>query len=257
MIKKKRLIFLCILILLIIHFLYKSVQNSPKEVLKNLLKNEKLEGKNLKFVAKYFGLIPLGEVILKDRGTTDYQGRNVYLLSGEAETHDFFSFFFKAKAKIESFIDKENLHSLLFFQHLETSNKPDEDKKIIYDQKNHIMEFEGVKRVISPDTQDPLSAIFYMRRQDFEVGKVFDINLNTNQKNYRLLAKIIKRDEFKIDEKKIGIWILKADVRRRDKSPRHSSSFAIWFIDNPSKTPILIKAMTNIGSITARLIKIN
>lgn len=256
-IRSRKVITLTIFVLLIVFFLSKSAQNSPKGILKDLEKEGRWEGNELRFFIDYFGIIPLGEAILKNEGEILYQDKNVYHLSARAQSHKFFSLFFRAKAEIESLVDIDQLHSLLFLQHLELSNHPNEDKKIIYDQENHIMEFEGVKRVILPHTQDPLSAIFYIRKQDFEISKIFDLNLNTNQKNYRFLAKVIRRDEFKIGDRKIGVWILKGDVRRRDKSPRHSSTFIIWIVDNPAKTPILIKAMTNLGSITARLVKID
>ncbi len=253
---KKLIFFLGILILLFFFLLFKWRENTPYVIVKDLLREGSLEGKTLKFYPEYLGIIPIGEAILKDEGEIVYEGKKVYLLSATAHTHQFLSKLFKVKAEVKSFVDPFNLYTLLFLQHFEMSNRPKRNKKIIYDQENNIMEFEGVKRVILPHTHDPLSAIFYIRKQEFAVGEVFDLNLNTNQKNYRLLAKVIRKEKFRVRDKTIGIWVLEAEIKRRNKSLRHSSSFTIWFLDNSSKTPILIKAMTNMGLITSRLGKI-
>jgi hypothetical protein len=96
--------------------------------------------------------------------------------------------------------------------------------------------------------------MFYIRHQSLEIGKEFDININTNQKNYRLFVKVIKDEEYKIKDKKAKVWVLTGDIRRRDKSPRHSSTMTLWILDNPSKTPLLIKVTAGIFPFTARLI---
>jgi hypothetical protein len=116
------------------------------------------------------------------------------------------------------------------------------------------MKIGDTEREIYEHTQDPLSAIFYIRNQEFKPGKEFNININTNQKNYLLFAKVLNYKEINLAQKTIGIWLVSAEVRRHDKSPRHKTSVKIWFLDNKAKTPILIRVMASGGLITARLI---
>jgi hypothetical protein len=119
------------------------------------------------------------------------------------------------------------------------------------------MEIKGERRQILADTQDNLSAIFYIQHQKLEVGKTFDINVNTNQKNYRLLAEVIEKTEYAIDKGKVGVWVMHADIRRRDKNnPYHRSSMTVYFLDNADKTPLLIKVMASGFYITARLVEV-
>jgi hypothetical protein len=185
-----------------------------------------------------------------------FQGKEVYHLTAEARATGLISRFLNARVQIDSIVDKNRMRSLRFTQIMEMLDKPKDERVIIYDQENNIMELRGVKRSILPDTRDPLSAMLYIQNQDFQPGKEFDINLNTNQKNYRLYLKVIKREEYVINGSKTGAWVLEGDIRRRDKNPRHSLTITVWVLDSPYKVPFLLKVTTNIGPITAWLIEV-
>jgi hypothetical protein len=66
---------------------------------------------------------------------------------------------------------------------------------------------------------------------------------------------VSKRIEFALGNSKVGIWVVQADIRRRDKNnPYHRSSMTIYLLDDANKTPILIKVSASGFYITARLI---
>lgn len=253
-----RKIIVSIFVVLVLFALIQLNENKPFHIIRSLnLQNRlSMEAKSAVFKVNFLGFFPAGEAGLINKGIEVYQNKEVYHLSAQAETSKFISKFFNAKAEVHTYIDKDKLHSLKFMQTLIIPDKPKDEKEVLYDQKNNIMELRGIKRQILPDTQDPLSAIFYIQHQALELGKEFDININTNQKNYRLYAKVIKKEEYALGDKKLGIWVLEGDIRRRDKSPMHSSTMRLWLLDNPTKTPILIKTVTSVGLITARLINL-
>jgi hypothetical protein len=114
------------------------------------------------------------------------------------------------------------------------------------------MELEGVKRVIFPNTQDPLSAMYFIRNQGMAAGKEFDINLNTNQKNYRFLLRVAGKKELLIRGRKVTLWLLDGQIGRRDKSRRHKTYIKIWFWEE-AKVPVLVKTMTNGGQFVISL----
>jgi hypothetical protein len=212
--------------------------------------------RDIAFKANFFGFLGLAEAELRDRGEELYEGRKVYHLEGVARATKFISWFYNAYAEIDSVVDKNKLHSLRFTQTLVFPDKPKEVRTLFYDQENNIMELRGVKRNILPDTQDPLSAMYYIQRQELAPGKEFDININTNNKNYRLYIKVIKKEGYVIGGKKTGAWVLQGDIRRRDKSPRHSSAITLWVLDGPYKIPFLMKIISSAGPVTARLVKV-
>jgi len=230
----------------------------PVSIIKalNLQRGLSQPSRYIAFKANFFGFFCLAEAELKDMGEELYQGRKVYRLEGVARATQFISRFYDAHVEIDSVIDKNKLHSLRFTQALVFPDKPKEEKVVFYDQENNIMELRGVKRSILPDTQDPLSAMYYIQRQELELGKEFDININTNNKNYRFYIKVIKKEEYVIGGKKAGAWILQGEIRRRDKSPRHSSAITLWVLDGPYKLPFLVKIITSVGPITAWLVKV-
>lgn len=251
--------FLVVLISAVILFIFTELtRNNPVYIIKSLKLQDRFslsEPTKMEFRV-FLGFFPVGAGQIINEGIETYQNRNVYHLLAQARAEGFVSRFYSPRFKVDTYIDRDRMHSLKFKQFLAIPDKPVEEKEIIYDQKNNIMELKGVKRHILPDTQDPLSAIFYIQRQILELGKEFDININTNQKNYRLNAKVIKKEEYNIGNKKIGVWVVQVDISRRDKNPLHSSSMRFYFLDDPPKTLLLIKSINSIGSFRARLVKI-
>lgn len=239
--------------IVILQVFIESFQDSPKTIIKKIIINNNSRGDILTFKVKYLGFLSLGKAILMNNGIEIYQGKDVYHLSANAQALSFISRFFNAQAQIDSFVDKQRLHSLRFVQTLILPDKPKDERVVLYDQDRNIMELKGVKRQILPDTQDPLSAMFYMQHQPFELDKEFDININTNQKNYRLYAKVIKKQEYLVYGKSAVVWIVNGDIRRRDKNPYHRTTMTIWFLEGTPKIPLLMRAMTNGGSVMVRL----
>lgn len=195
------------------------------------------------------GIIPIGKVNIKVESLTTYNGREVYRLVVQTETTGFISNFYKARAVIESYMDKNKLYSLRYIENLILPEKDIETKEIIYDQENLIMRRGNFKRKILPNTQDPLSAIFYLRFQDFNIGKSIVMNTITKKENYEFRTSVIgKRDD---------IWLLKSKVQRQDRSSYyHGVEFYLFISDDLRRLPLLIKSFTKIGLVTARLIEI-
>lgn len=226
------------------------ILDNPENILKRLPSEEWsvfTEGKELVFLVKYFGIIPIGKAKIRVDGSMSYNGREVYKLVAEVQTSGFASVFYQAKARIESYMDKDKFYSLRYEENIILPDKDIETKEIVYDQENLIMQRGNFKRKILPNTQDPLSAIFYLRTQDFDINKSLSINTITKEENYEIKINVIK----KLD----GIFLLKLTVERQDKT-RQVGTFYLWLTDDLRKVPLLIKGWTKAGFITARLIEI-
>lgn len=257
-----------VIILFVILFIKESVASTPERILNNLIEkgNSKLqekleppdttfrEGEELIFATKYMWVIPTGNANIEVKGPLTYQGRKIYHLFGKAETSPFFSRFFKASASIESYMDAEKLHSLRYKEETYIPEHEPEIKDITYDQKNLVMELDGVKRKILPNSQDPLSALFYIRAQEFEPGKTFIVNTIAKKKNYELKAEVLRKEVVKTLAGELEVWVLDSTIRRSDRSSYvHRGSFTAW-LAGETKLPILIKARTRVGPITFRLV---
>jgi len=249
----KFILFLSIITLIIFTLLAVNFINDPSFILKKLDLDNKKNIEKLVFRIKYVNFIPLGEVIMENKGVKKMNGREAYHLKAYAKPNKFFNFFRKVQIEIDSFIDKDTLLPVKFTQNLWVQGKPPEKKEVIYYQSKQFMEIEGEKRIIYPHTYDPLSLFFsFLNRKDLIERGVIDLNINTNQKNYRFIAKVEKSK--KIYKRKV-FWI-KGEVRRRDGSPRHSSTFRMLVLDSP-QLPICIKVFSGLGFISVYLVSVN
>ena len=227
--------------------------NNLKVILSNVYSNGDI--KELTFKVTYGGFAPLGKAVIVNKGVEELGDKDVYHIKAEAELNWFINRIYKIKAEINSFIDKNKLYPLKFTQMLEIPGKPRQEKIMIYDQLNHIMKRGKEARIILPNTQDPLSILFYFMRQDLKVNDIFDFNFNTNQKNLRFYAKVLGKQEIQISgRKRYEVYMIKGSVKRRSKSLRHSSEFTIWFVDKPFKAPVLMKVFTGVGPVVVRTV---
>ncbi|MDP2939861.1 MAG: DUF3108 domain-containing protein [Candidatus Omnitrophota bacterium] len=248
---------LLVLIFCIIFSIIEINSQRPVQVLKSLLKKDGLSSQGFKLKLNFLLVIPVGEAKIENLGIETFRNRELIHIRAQAESLNYFKSLFYAKANINSYIEPKELDSIYFMQHLEISNKPNDDREISYDQKRHIMRYQGLRgveeRVIDEHAQDPLSAIFYIQNKVFNINEEFKLSMNTNQKNYILKARVIAKESIQVAHKNYELWVIQASVARKDKNPRHKTSFKIWFLDNGSqKIPLLIKATTNIGPIVAK-----
>lgn len=253
--KNLKLTLVILVALVLVISLFQIIIDSPSLIAKKLEKKD-LNNKTIVLKLKLLGVIPVGTAKIEELGIERLKGRMVYHIKATASMLPYIEKFFKAKAEADSYVDANKLYSLKFVQHVQTPGDYDYNREILYDQRRKIMKIGDTEREILEDTQDPLSAIFYLRQQKFEVGKEFNININTNQKNYLLAAKVLSYKKIKIGKEENGIWLLGAEIKRRNKSRRHKTSVKIWFLDDETKTPILIRIMASGGLIKARLIAV-
>jgi len=247
---KKLFLFLFILVIFCAVLFLRS--NNPKIIisrLKNQLQGD-ISGKRLKYRVYLFGVLPVGEALFSEEKAGGQEG--LYHLSASAKALPFIARFFSGSAALDSFVDLESLNPVEFRQKVSTSGKPDVLKIVKYDQKNEVMELNGVKRKIYPGTQDPLSAVLRIRKMDFSQTKEIALGLNTNQKNY-ILKGSGSPWEVKIGKTLYRLILADVAISRRDKNPYHRSKVTMVLLQDQQNLPILIKVFASGVFITARL----
>lgn len=231
-------------------------QNNPRAILSKL-DFVKLENQPKQFTYKvyFLGILPVGKAVLADNGLVKFEGRDLYLLSAKAHAEEFISKLYPFSARIDSYLELRDFLPVIFSQKLKTK---DEEivKEARYDQANNIMEIAGQKRTILPQTYEPLSALYKLRKLDFDKTANFDLNINTNQKNYAFTGNITKEDIL-LKGNAIKAFKLKCKIFRRDKNPYHQSQVEFVLLDNKQRTPIFIKVFASGALITVRLIEQN
>ncbi|MFC1674343.1 DUF3108 domain-containing protein [Candidatus Omnitrophota bacterium] len=253
MIKKILLIILLSAIVIIALTYYN--HSEYKSVAYSLAVQPKLQSGDLKYKIYFFGIFPVGEAVFSDKGIREFNGTQVRHLTASASSSTIFSRFFSVHAILDSFLDLEDENPLLFRQRLLVTGKEDSLKEITYDQKQHVMTLEGVRREILPGTQDALSAMFRLRGIDFDKSSKIEMNINTNQKNY-LLEGAAEARVLSLVGQRCEIITAKAKIRRRDKNPYHKSMVTFVLFKGEENIPILIKVFASGVVVTAKLIDI-
>jgi len=79
---------------------------------------------------------------------------------------------------------------------------------------------------------------------DFQKIDSFEMNINTNQKNYLLTAKVKKEGDF---------IILKAEIKRRGSSPYHKTQLKMVLLKGRENIPLLMNVFASGVFINMRL----
>jgi hypothetical protein len=256
--KRKQVLFVLVIsFICFLLILQRLSRNSPLLIIQRLnLSDKPVDLTRLNYLVDYSGLLVFGRIKIENQGIEKYRGKNAYHLRGLMNTSVFVSYFSKISSEADSYIDQASLCPFEFSYALIKPGKPVEENKIFYNQKEHILESKEGLRQILPETQDFLSTFYYLQHQAFWPAKEFDLNMNTNQKNYRLYLRTAAQKRYSFKDQNLLVWVLKGDIRRQDKSPRHSMKLEVWILDTkPLKIPILIKAMTNIGPVRMHLVE--
>lgn len=227
----------------------------PRAVISNLLKQGEIKDGDLQYRFYLFGVIPVANAVLRKPVIEQLNGNKVYYISAAAENTKLTTPVFSGEAFLESYMDIQSLSPAFFKQRVTVKGKEDVVREVYYDQKQGVMDISGIKRSILPNTQDPLSAIFNIRRQDLGKTKDIEMSINTNQKNY-IVNGAVKHESLFVRKKIYALAVVKAEIKRRDKNPYHKSTLTIVFLKDTGNIPVLINVFASGILIKAKLVRI-
>lgn len=239
----KKLLLFTVLLGAVLISVYR-INSSVSGIILKLDKKGIAEKGDLKYQVNLFNIFPVADAVFYPGKQAEYKGKKVNHLSAKTFTKRFFSRLFDASVALDTYIDPSSGNPLYFKQKISISGKQDSEKEIIYDQKNGAMELAGVRRSILPDTQDFLSAIYNLRRMDFTKVKTFDMNINTNQKNYMFKGEVMGKI-LKVNRKDYETFVVKGVIKRRDKNPYHKTEINIVFLKGKENIPLFIKVFSS------------
>ena len=229
--------------------------HNPAGIIADLEKHGDIRPGTLRYRLNLFGFLPFGEATLALPREEELDGVRVYHLSAVAGTAGIISRVFRGDCAFDSYVDAGSFSPLLFKQKITVTGKGEVNKEASYDQKEGVMSIAGTKRTIFPPTYDPLSAVFYIRRMDLEKQKGFQLNINSNQKNYVLNCAAVHKN-LSVRGERHGITMVRGYISRRDKNPYHKSRIEVVLLEDADNIPLLIKAFAGGIMVSARLVEI-
>jgi len=201
----------------------------------------------------YHYLIPIASPTIETKSPVIINKKEAYPIILHAETGALASKICKAYADIKSYVDKNGMHTLKFEEISQAEGHSLNTKEIIYDQEKHIMTFEGQKRMIPENTQDPLSLFIYLRTLFYQDNVHYKTYINSNQENYLVETHIKERKFFETQKGKIALWKLRIRVSSQKDYSKSRCTIDVWVTDTRAKYPVLIKVHTLAGTIIAVL----
>jgi hypothetical protein len=209
-------------------------------------------GERLEFSVGY-GIIKAGTAVMEIPEIVKFNGKKCYHIVSTAKSNKFFSVFFKVDDKVESFMDVHDLYSHGFGKHLREGEFK-ADISMIFDQENHLAIYNNSQDTFSvpPDVQDVLSAFYYVRTQDLQVGRSIFVDNHTDKKNYPLEVRVLRKETIKVPAGTFDCVVVEP-ILKASGIFQQKGSLTVWLTDDEIKIPVLMKSKVVIGSISTEL----
>ena len=234
-----------------------STQTAPTEFIWRTEKNsafgpnEKLEfSVNWKF-------INVGSAKMQVKGVDEVSKREAYHIYTEANTAPFFDTFFKVRDTNESWIDTQSLCTLKFASHISEGGYK-KNETTIYDQPNgkfSCIEEPNKAGNIPLWVQDVLSALYYLRTKELEVGKSYSIDAHTGNSAWPLTVEVVKKEKVKVTAGEFECFVVVPAVRENAGIFQAKGKLWVWLTADSRKMPVLLRSKIAVGSIYAILEK--
>lgn len=207
-----------------------------------------IDGEKLEYEILY-GAIPAGRASLEVKGRASSNGE-VYRITSRARSNDIISLFFKVNDVIVSEVDAETSAPLLFEKRLREGPFK-RYEKVTYEP-------GGVARTperdytIDPGTRDILSALYYVRGHDLEIGDEIVVKAFEGGKAYDALVRVLRRETVSTDGGDYDCLVIEPEIVEGVFAK--TGRLLIWLTDDALKMPVLMKSKVAVGSFIARLV---
>lgn len=199
-----------------------------------------------------YGPISAGEATLEILDVIDFHGRRCYQIESKANSNRFFSSFYKVRDRILSYIDVETLHSRYFFKRLREGDYK-KTEEVIFDQDNaKVLYADGDELPTASGVQDVLSAFYYVRNLDLEVGREFSVPAHSSRKTYDLKVLIHRRETVEVAAGVFTCFVVEP-MLEGDGLFKHEGQLILYISDDKSRIPVMIKTKVPVGTIDVEL----
>ncbi|VGO21010.1 DUF3108 domain-containing protein [Pontiella sulfatireligans] len=205
--------------------------------------------------------LTVGSATLEVLPDTELNGKPVRSFLLTARTRKSIDHLFKVRDRLSSLTELDLSRSLRF-EKKQREGKTKRDVVVTYDEAGKTAFYEeklkGKKQetIILPGSQDPLSAFYFVRMQELEVGKVIKGPFTDGKKSKMALVKVAARERKKVNGRKYDTFKLLPDLKDMggvfEKSKK--AKLEIWVTADHRHIPVMMKSKVAVGSFTCELI---
>lgn len=194
-------------------------------------------GEKMIFKIRWLG-VPVGTVVSEIKGIEIIRGRDAYRIELTAETNPVMSAVFPVRDKFISFMDVENLCSLRHEVNRKEGFYRKQAYTDFYPEQNsayfkNLLDGSEKTFEIPANTQDTLTAFYYLRTLNIKLGDTVTYNIINSEKNYTIYGNIVKKEFIKI--KKLGTFdafLIKPKAEIEGKETTRGSAIGYFSADN-------------------------
>lgn len=248
----KRILALILMVSIIASVVSYRKNNDVRSLLAHFSQDDLDSAQVLSYRILLFGCIPVGSAVLYMAQPAEYKGKPVYHVYLEADSASELSWLYVASIRADSYVNRQTYLPEAFTQKIFVKGKQSTERGVVYAQDEQTMSVEGETRTIAGNTHDPLSAILRISRMDYDQLKDLELNINTNQKDYRLTGTAERADAL-VNRMARGMITVSADVKRRSDNPYHQSHIEIIMASGKKNIPVLIRSFASGFLVTSRL----
>ncbi len=200
-------------------------------------------GERLKYEIRWLGMVA-GEAMLWVKEITNHNGRQAYHIVSTVESNKYISKIYKVKDEVHTYVDCENFNSLRFEKHLREGNYKC-DEAMEYDPEGGMAVYEASDKrfamTIQKDTQDALSCLYYYRLQNIEVGKSIFMNVNADEKNWKLEVKALETQTVEVANQGVFNAFMVEPAAMFKGIFIKKGRMWIWFSADERRLPLVVK----------------
>jgi hypothetical protein len=207
-------------------------------------------GERLDFSIGY-GLIDAGTATMEVLDVVDVHGRPVYQIKTTATSNRFFDSFYKVRDTMLSLVDVEGLFTWRYEKHQHEGDYR-RNQVVVFEQDRGLA-WDGKDTVDIPQyVQDVLSAFYYVRAQDLQVGDTLVLPSMADRKTYELEVIVHGREEIRTPAGTFECLKVEPLLQAAGLF-RHEGKITVWLTDDRLHMPVLMRSRVVIGSIHAEL----
>ena len=218
------------------------------------------KNEELTFTIKY-GFIKAATSVLSIQEDTFRDSIPVYKITAESKTNSFFDHLFKVRDYIESIWDRRLRVSRKFSKKLKEGNYRQYRIHYYSPQHNFSMymkyrwkkkKFKRKRMEIPDSTQDMLSALFYLRMQNFAVGDSIPINVTVDGDSYIAVVDILRKEKIETIFGETECFVIKPKLKG-EAIFNQKGDIYIWITADEHKIPVRLESKIIFGKFKAIL----
>lgn len=208
-------------------------------------------GERMVFEISY-GPVNAGEGTLEVVGTVEHDGRTCYHVESTANSNRFFSSIYKVRDKIVTYIDSTDFSSAYFYKRLREGDYK-KTVEITFDREQGVARYgDGHVMPVPAGVQDELSAFYYVRNLDLEVGRDLVLPAHASRRNYDMKVVVHRRETVTVPAGRFDCFVVEPVIEGEGLF-KHEGRIMLYISADARRVPVLMKTKVPVGTIDVAL----